>query len=857
MGFFELRLGFGVRNGAERAEIAARRKFCTPNSRVTNPALVLAATLIFMAAGPWMPPAFGQTYFLTGDTTIPNLGTIPYTGISNSVPVGTTATLFASNPSATNFAHPIQDGTGVTALTVYGPAPLTPLTLSVHNTFSGGTQVGYNPGVPQSGSLIIGSGGQIGDVSVLYGSSLTNQNGGTIGFGAGTGTAGNVNIDATSMFANGGAVNGTVSNSGTFTNNGTGTVAGLTTNSAAITNNYGQLNGGLNNSGIATNYSGGSIAGVTNAGTFDNQSNAIVTGGLTNNAGGVTTNEGNIASGVIVNGGTFTTTGTINRGTATNALTNFAAVNASGTINGPIQNNGGTFTVAAGNTLNGTSLTNGALVTDAGTLNLSGDLINNATGVIDVTGTGSLTAATFINSGTINYLAPGSSTTYTGNLINDSIINMWNGSPTDVTKVTGNYSGDGVLKVDINTFTGQSDQLVVGGTALNTNGTTLVSFDVLKNGFVVALPVVTTGGGTDATAFSGSIPSWGTISYSFVQDGNDWVVKSYLNNSFGPLADIGGALASISTVFQQPASSYVGDKSNAKTDELYCGTWARTDFDRLTVHSSSTVTASGASVAPLNTSQNINYSAIESGLDCGLLRVGGTGWNVHLGFMGGEVDGQVTQTDGLGYTDLHVPILGAYAFIRNDGFVFDLSVRRSFTDAQFTIAQAGLLKTPVDGLATTTAAYTAYTLEVQKNVLLMPYAGLSWTRSELNDFEIYTNVGGIPTGLVAPNTSEDSMGRLGFQLSYVQQLTDTFYLRPFAGISGWHAFENGTSLKYFVTNGTVVDVATPTPPDFMQVEGGLSFAENSIQATGYVKGVYKEGSDIKGEAIVLGGRLNF
>jgi hypothetical protein len=234
-----------------------------------------------------------------------------------------------------------------------------------------------------------------------------------------------------------------------------------------------------------------------------------------------------------------------------------------------------------------------------------------------------------------------------------------------------------------------------------------------------------------------------------------------------------------------------------------------------------------------------------------------TDWNAHLGLIGGILEGEVDQTDGLGKTNLRIPFFGGYAFLRNSGFVFDLSVWRSLTDAEFTIAQAGLQKTPVNGIATTLAAYSAYTFEVWNNLLLMPYTGMSWTRSELGDFEIYSNVGGTPTGLVAPNTNESSMGRLGIQLSYAQQITDTFYLRPFAGVSDWLAFENNTSLKYFVTNGTVVGVTTPTPKNFMQVEGGLSFAETSIQATGYVKGVYKEGSEIKGEAVVLGGRLNF
>ncbi len=701
--------------------------------------------------------------------------------------------------------------------------------------------------VLNNSGLVNNSGSYLADVSNLAGGTINNLSMGSwsgnvisnvsLITNAGVWT-GNVLANAGTI-TNTGSWTGTVTTAGTFNNKTGGSVSGLVTNSGILSNQGGALDGGLTNTGTASGY--GSIKGAIQnlgSGTF------TVTGGNFAGDGSTASFTNSGKAQLLVTGGNFT-------GLA--AITNTSAY--FGTSGGSIQ-------ISAGNTLSGTTLVNGAAtgapvtITDAGTLTLSGNVTNYATGVIDVTGTGSLTAASITNLGTID-MAAGASATYYGDLINNSVINMVNGSPNDVMRVYGNYSGDGVLKVDINTFTGQSDQLVISGTALSTNGTTSVYFNVLGNGFVVALPVVLTGKGTDASAFSGSLPDWGTISYSFVPDGNNWVVKSYLNHSFGPLADISGALASVTTVFQQPASSYVGDKSNAKVDELFCGIWARTDFDRLTVHSPSTVTANGAPVAPLSTSQNINYTAIESGLDCGLLRIAGTSWNAHLGLMGGEVDGSVGQTDGLGTTALRTPVLGGYAFLRNGGFVFDFSVRQNFTDAEFTIAQAGLQKTPVDGLATTIAAYTSYTFEVGKDLLLTPYAGLSWTRSQLDDFEIYTNVGGVPTGRVAPNVNELSVGRLGLQLSYVQAITDAFYLRPFAGVSGWDAFQNATSLKYYVTNGTVVDVATPMPKDFMQVEGGLAFAESSIQATGYVKGVYKEGPDIKGESIVLGARLNF
>ncbi len=773
--------------------------------------------------------------------TVNAAGTI-YGAILN---IGGTFTVTGGNlagDSSTSFTN-----SGSAQLLVTGGNFTNLTTISNTSTASPGIDVGATYQLSAQ-TLSNGTGATISDYgTIMLSGSPTNNNSGTIhvySTGTLTATAGGITNSGTITVDAGGKVSDTLNNTGMVKNSGVYNADVNNSGAGTITNtSTGTWTGNVTNTSSAS-------PGITNAGTWigDVQANTGTinnTGTWNGNVGTVTPNAGTIYSdaptsiwnGTVINGPSGMFIGTA--GLFNGAVTNTGTFNVAGTLtagNGATLNNMGLLSVGSN------SFTGLSSFTNEGSVSIANGTIGSA--YID-------------NAGWIT--ASGALTTFNSNFNNagGGIIDMRNGSPTDVTTIIGNFLGGGFLGVDINTATGQSDRLVITGTALGTTGTTVVYFNILQNGFVVALPVVLTGAGTNTTAFSGSIPDWGTISYSFVPDGNNWVVKSYLNHSFGPLADIGGALASIATVFQQPASSYVSDKSNAKTNELFCGTWARTDFDRLLVHSASTVTASGAPVAPLSTSQNINYTAIESGLDCGLLRIDGTAWNAHFGLMGGEIDGKVSQTDGLGYTDLHIPELGVYAFFRNNGFVFDLSVRRSFADTEFTIAQAGLLKTPVGGIAVTTAAYTSYTFELQKNLLLMPYAGMSWTRSELSDFEIYTNVGGMATGLVAPNANEDSMGRLGIQLSYVQQLTDTFYLRPFAGVSGWHAFENGTSLKYFVTNGTVVDVSTPAPRDFMQVDGGLSFAENSIQASGYIKGVYKEGSDIKGESLVLGGRFNF
>ncbi|NJO55565.1 MAG: hypothetical protein HC834_03500 [Rhodospirillales bacterium] len=502
----------------------------------------------------------------------------------------------------------------------------------------------------------------------------------------------------------------------------------------------------------------GTVTGlVTNSGTATNTGS--FGGGLVNDAG-TTSNSGTISNGVTVNGGTFTTTGTVLGG-----LTNAATTNAAGTVNGPVANSG-TFTVT------------GALVGDGSVTNAAGGVLgiggNSYTGATTVTndgqitiGTGTLGAASVVNNAAVtiaggtlqsNVTNSGSISgpgTVTGSLANTGSVSVQNGATGNTFAVQGNYSGGGSLSVDVNTANGTSDKLVVGGTA---SGTTAVNFNVLGNGFVLALPVVQTGGAAGGTQFSGSVADFGNISYAFVQQGNDWVLKSSLNSSFGPIASIGGALASVTSSFQQPASSYVGDRSGTKPNDILCGTWARGDSGRLDTTTSSAVSSGGQAVGASSIDQKIEYSGFQGGLDCGLLRVGGTNWNIHLGVTGGLIDGFVQQA-GVGKVDVEVPFYGAYAFFRNGGFVFDVSLRQEHTKAEFDIAQAGLDGREVDGTSTSVAVYTSYAMALGKtNFTFTPYAGASWSHSELDAFDTFAGVNGARVGRVSRTTPRRATG---------------------------------------------------------------------------------------------------
>ena len=240
------------------------------------------------------------------------------------------------------------------------------------------------------------------------------------------------------------------------------------------------------------------------------------------------------------------------------------------------------------------------------------------------------------------------------------------------------------------------------------------------------------------------------------------------------------------------------------------------------------MTANGSPSNPLSSTQNISYEGVQGGVDCGLLRIGGSDWNAHIGATGGSITGKVAQTDGTGSTDLQIPFFGAYAFARNGGFVFDFSARRDLITAIFTDTGSGLLRHSVDGTATMLSAYSSYAFSVSNTVTLTPYGGLSWSRSELGSFDTFNGVGGQYVGTVNPGTNDTSNGRLGVQISLAQQVTNTFFLQPFAGVSYWREIDDLTNLKYIVGN-TQVDVTTQLPKLFRADRGRPLIRRNQRQ----------------------------
>jgi len=177
----------------------------------------------------------------------------------------------------------------------------------------------------------------------------------------------------------------------------------------------------------------------------------------------------------------------------------------------------------------------------------------------------------------------------------------------------------------------------------------------------------------------------------------------------------------------------------------------------------------------------------------------------------------------------------------------------------FSIPAVGLNHAKVDGAADVIALSANYRAALPGNHFLTPFAGLTWTFSNLDDFDFFAPGVPGPIGTISPGSNESLVGRVGVQWSYVHQVARSTFLVPFAAASAWHNFRNESDLEIiFGPNfgNTTVDASTAAAKNFRQYDLGLSITDTKLLASAFVKATVREG-DMQGPAVSVGGRINF
>ena len=283
-----------------------------------------------------------------------------------------------------------------------------------------------------------------------------------------------------------------------------------------ITMNGNITDAGKGTDGIYVNSVGSGAVSVTVSGNINGggKLDQINLGGRTIPARyGYAINLNSINSGTKKSGsGAVTLTidgGTISAATAGGAIKNGDGsssifVNSGATINGKVSLGGGVDAVQ----INGGALSSSTVFDggeDSGT-DTSLDIITFSGGQTAVKGSNLLNweRIALSNSATVNF--SGTDTLSVGQLImvTGTELSLSNGTTGDSLAVTGNLTGDGVIKVDVNIYDGTADTITINGdlTGAKVLNVSVVTPDTLPNTTVSSILIATVTGQTSETALT-------------------------------------------------------------------------------------------------------------------------------------------------------------------------------------------------------------------------------------------------------------------------------------------------------------------------------------------------------------------
>jgi hypothetical protein len=753
-------------------------------------------------------------------TTISGAGQVTNAGTLAAVDVlGNDAFLFNATGGLTggiyNTGKVINNGTVDSLLNAGGEFRNNSIIANLANV-TGGTV--SNLGRLEGGALV--SGGGLINRKTILGLTVVRESGQIDNYG----TTEAVAVQAGGTFLNlRTGTTGAVQNTGTFDNDGrVGSLvnagAGTFINRFEITGDAEIRSGSMTNTGKVVgkttvggngrvdNFRSLAAVDVKRNGIFVNDAGG--TAGSVDNAG-IANNAGTILSVNNLDGGQFTSTGTIQNG-LNNAARGTAGI--SGTVNGAIDNDG-TFVLLGDTTGNSTFVNDGRIFLGAGVggAALTGltSFTNNQNIFID----GALTigASTFANDGSI-VLQDGTSTSP--------------GSTDDVFTVNGDITTPGFffLDIDLSGAGPAADQVIING---NLDGTGAVVLNELNpaqrnlfsGGFIRLIDVADGYANTSRfSAFGLPVLDQGLINYYFVRHGNDWVLSSFVNPAAGSIAgSIALVNSLIGTVVNRPSSPFVSGIGYEPESPCGLGPWSRAVGGTASAEGETT-----GGFVPQLAKIDVHYGGVQFGGDLQCFNIGKSGWDIAIGGFGGYNLGKTSQSleTNQTATDFDQFFGGGYVSAAKGQFAAELQARLDYIDFVFDNPNLGLVDYEAEGIRTSLSGSASYALPMG-DYIVVPTAGFSLSQMRTDNL-VFNDVHSLEF--------DDEPVFVGFAGATIARnfLNDekTAALRPFATATIYSDF--GAEAKSIFTDsstGEIENLSSQSLGTFGEVSLGLDYVK--------------------------------
>jgi len=207
-----------------------------------------------------------------------------------------------------------------------------------------------------------------------------------------------------------------------------------------------------------------------------------------------------------------------------------------------------------------------------------------------------------------------------------------------------------------------------------------------------------------------------------------------------------------------------------------------------------------ASAAPSQLQVKTNFSAYQVGLDTGLLNLGNSVWNAHVGVMAGSVSANAIEQLGSGTSlKFDVPFAGFYGVLTRGAFFSDITLRRDWHNDTVSNSLANLYNASLTGSTNAVNASAGYHLDLPmlaQGFFVEPSVGGSISKTNMNNLPTNLNEPGVPAGLIGFNTLTSEVVRAGVRVGTSATINDVLVVQPFTTLSAWRELA-GVSQEQF------------------------------------------------------------
>lgn len=606
---------------------------------------------------------------------------------------------------------------------------------------------------------------------------------------------------------------------------------------ALVTSFYGDaslVNGGYivaSATGVASADAIGTIVRGANGARVDN-TGRILAGAYGMDATATAVSMGDTGSNVLTNTGTIAALGDGTRIAVYSGVNATAIIANSGSITGAIVTGDldDSFDNAAGASWNAVGESNfGAgvdRIVNNGSIFMSDATILMDAGVAVAPAASFAPAAigvgsTFDNAGTLA-VSGASNSIYTGTFYNNGTISFVDGAPDDVLTITGDFTGEGAINLDVSALNQTADQLYIDGSVIEPTQQTLnVNLvDTVVNAPSTDIALVNVSGDSLASDFV-----LGNVIYTpggFLS--LDFGLNSIIDSAGDDVLSLGVDVAGLNSAGSLAAAVAPGAAALA---DAQIGTWRQ----RMGVMPEKGRVGLSPWLRWFTSSGDVEAQH-EANFGAGGIfgfHQSNSGWELGLdyrpnerlafGVLLGKSEGNQRLDGGMGSDRLDGSTFGLYGtWTGGNGHYVDLSHRRIDVDA-FMRAASGPVRTTTEANALNLeAGFTAWTLA---GVNVMPQ--LQYTRTRIDDFELQ-DAGS--TFVVDGGTS--SRARLGVAFDKSFQTNGGYTLTPYGSLNVVRESDGGYS--YTVNDGLMGE--TRTDGTSAMLELGLGTRKGGLSLTG-------------------------